>query len=120
MVSDSIAAGDRVSPVAEACEKRSVGTRASTIFNAPRESGRPALGASATVEAVDPKTRFVILEGSMTPFAVGQRFWIERGTTQTGYVEIIDTEGDSATARVRLVSPDSPIETGDRARLAGS
>ena len=120
MVSDSIAAGDRVSPVAEASEKRSVGTPASTILNAPRESGRSALGASATVEAVDPKTRFVILEGSMTPFAVGQRFWIERGTTQTGYVEIIDTEGDSATARVRLVSPDSPIETGDRARLAGS
>ena len=55
--------------------------------------------------------------GTSAKFAVGQRWWIERGKLSTGYVEIIDSQDATATARVRLVSPDRSIEPGDQARF---
>ena len=101
-VESPIRVGDRVGAIRETLEPI-------------RDAVKPR--ATVTVDAIDPQARFVILKGTSAKFAVGQRWWIERGKLSTGYVEIIDSQDATATARVRLVSPDRSIEPGDQARF---
>ncbi|MCA8962460.1 MAG: LysM peptidoglycan-binding domain-containing protein, partial [Planctomycetes bacterium] len=76
-----------------------------------------ALSPDVRVTAIDPHSKFVVLGNTEGRLRVGERWWIRRGVVDTAHVEVIAVAEQSATARIRLLNPESPVQVGDRAIL---